>query len=102
MVNKGDCIFIKNKRDIFHYKERFLHGVSTFVCTIGDNCCTLTSPVTFEGSRAAAHGGAEPPNPRQFFRETLEANYRRSTQKSPLYLSVQTKREAGITPLDSE
>jgi hypothetical protein len=22
-----------------------------------------------------AHGGAEPPNPRQFFRETLEANY---------------------------
>jgi hypothetical protein len=23
----------------------------------------------------AAHGGAEPPNPRQFFRETLEANY---------------------------
>jgi hypothetical protein len=23
----------------------------------------------------AAHGGNEPPNPRQFFRETLEANY---------------------------
>jgi hypothetical protein len=23
----------------------------------------------------AAHGGAEPLNPRQFFRETLEANY---------------------------
>jgi hypothetical protein len=23
-----------------------------------------------------AHGGNEPPNPRQFFRETLEANYR--------------------------
>jgi hypothetical protein len=23
----------------------------------------------------AAHGGAKPPNPRQFFRETIEANY---------------------------
>jgi hypothetical protein len=50
-----------------------LHKPSKIVCQTKETAKQLH--ISVYETYKAAHGRAEPPNPRQFFRETLEANY---------------------------